>query len=142
MVKKFVEKAPYWACENLDLNAPIVEVGVAFLLEDGTTDYIEEGKVVEDTYIRVADSEYKSFYNKKGFVFKGDCIDVVKGKMKGHQGVVKSFFRYNVEGTYGKVYTDYIVFEDGSKTNILNCCVNGTKVISEYKGAIRVGGRI
>ena len=142
MVKKFVEKAPYWACENLDLNAPIVEEGMAYLLEDGSTDYIEDGKVPADTYIRVTESEYKAFYNRKGFVFRGNLVEVYKGRMKGYKGIAKSFFRYDVAGTYGKVYTDYIVFEDGSKTNILNCCINGTRLISEYYGAIRVGGRI
>lgn len=142
MEKKFVEKAPYWTCENLDLLAPIMEQGMAYLLEDGTSVYIANNEVCEDVFVKVNNTEYKAFYNGLGFVFKGDTIEVFKGKMKGYKGIAKSFFRYNVAGTYGKVYTDYIVFEDGTKTNILNCCVNGTKAISEYQGAIRVGGRL
>ena len=59
--------------------------------------------------------------NDKRFL-KGDILKITKGRKNvGYQGKVADTFRYYVQGTFKKQFTDYVVFEDGSKVNRMNC---------------------
>lgn len=54
----------------------------------------------------------------------GDIVKIVSGrKMKNEIKKVKDMFRFIVPNTYGKQYTDYLVFEDGTKVNRLHCII-------------------
>ena len=135
---KVIARAEYWECENLDLLAPIVEQGIEYLLSDNTRVHIPYGQKFECE--EANEQEKHKFYNKLGFVFEGDNVDVVKGKLKGNNKKIKGFFRYVVPNTYGKQYTDYIAFTDGTKTNIANCEINGKRALRCH--GIKIGGRI
>jgi hypothetical protein len=135
---KIIAQGDYWVCENMDTLAPIIEQGVEFLMSDNSTIRIKYGEEIE--YERANDRECHEFYNKRGFVFEGDKVDIVKGKMKGESKTISCFFKYVVPNTYGKKYTDYVVFTDDTKTNIANCEINGKRAFM-FNG-IKVGGRV
>lgn len=135
---KVIDKAEYWICENLDLLAPIIEQGIEYLMSDNTRVHIPYGQTFE--YKQANEQEKHEFYNSLGFVFEGDIVDIVKGKLKDNTKQIKGFFRYVVPNTYGKRYTDYIVFTDGTKTDIKNCEIN-SKRAKEFNG-IKIGGRL
>lgn len=137
--KKVVALGRWWVCENMDLLSPIAEEGVEILYNDGTREFLPcMPKSIEwATY-----EEKKIFGNALGTVFAGDVVDIVKGIQKGAKKTVKGSFTYIVKGTYGHADVDYLLFEDGTKTNILNCEINGKRV---YRFAdipsFSVGGR-
>lgn len=135
---KVIESAEYWECENMDFLAPIIEQGIEYLMSDNTRVHIPYGQEFECVYAN--QNEKHEFYNGLGFVFEGDKVDIVKGKMKGESKEISRFFRYVVPNTYGKQYTDYVAFTDGTKTNITNCEFNGKRAL-QFHG-IKVGGRI
>jgi hypothetical protein len=137
-MKKVVLKAEYWECENLDLLSPIIEQGIEYLMNDNTRVRVPYGQSFD--YQEATEEEKHDFYNSLGFVFEGDIVEIVKGKLKGEFKKIKGFFRYVVPNTYGKQYTDYITFTDGTKTNILNCQI--CKKIAHQFNGIKVGGRI
>ena len=147
-VKICVATGNWWACENMDLNAPITEVGTAYLFNDGTTYFANENENKLPFDCRWATEEEKVEYaHKKGYVYVGDEVVVVKGRKipKGTTKVVKNFSRYYVPNTYKKCYTDYIHFTDGTKTNIENVRVIGfenVEYLFEYSNSVfYVGGR-
>ena len=135
---KVIAKAEYWECENLDLLAPITEQGIEYLMSDNTRVHIPYGQSFD--YEEATEQEKHEFYNNLGFVFVGDDVEIVKGNLKGNTKQIKGFFRYVVPNTYGKQYTDYITFTDGTKTNIANC-EKCSKRAKQFNG-IKVGGRI
>lgn len=135
---KVIAKGEYWVCENLDLLAPIIEQGIEYLMSDNSRVHIPYGQSFN--YEEANEQEKHEFYNSLGFVFEGDIIDIVKGKLKDNTKQIKGFFRYVVPNTYGKQYTDYIAFTDGTKTNIANCEINGKRA-KQFNG-IKVGGRL
>ena len=137
-MKKVIASAEYWECSNMDLISPITEQGIEYLLSDNSRVFIPNGEHFECE--EASKEEKHEFYNGLGFVFEGDTVEIVKGKLKGEIKVIKGFFRYVVPNTYGKQYTDYISFTDGTKTNIDNCQKNGKRAF-EFKG-IKIGGRI
>lgn len=140
--KKIVTLGKWWACDNLDLLSSITEQGIAVLYTDGTTEFLEEGETPCTTE-RATETEKKALGNSLGIVYKGDNITIVKGKLKGTNKVASGFYKFIVPNTYGKVYTDYLLFEDGTKTNIKNCSISGKAVIKfEEKPFFCVGGRI
>lgn len=135
---KVIAKAEYWVCGNLDLLAPIIEQGIEYLMSDFERVFVPYGKAFE--YEEATEQEKHEFYNSLGFVFEGDKVEIVKGKLKGGTRVIKGFFRYVVPNTYGKQYTDYITFTDGTKTAIGNCEICGKRAM-QFNG-IKIGGRI
>ena len=97
--------------------------------EDGSYDrvtYIEDDvRTYDNEAIIDATEEEKETYRKYMRRFKiGDTIKIVSGrKMKNEIKKVKDMFRFTVPNTYGKQYTDYLVFEDGTKVNRLHCII-------------------
>lgn len=132
----------YWVCDNLDLLAPITETGTEILTINGDYILFKEGEKLPP-FIMASEEEKRAYLNKNGIVFTGDSVTVAKGKLKGMVKTVSGYYRYIVPNTYGKAYTDYLIFEDGTKTNILNCLINGAKcLIFRDKAEIRAGGRL
>jgi len=146
MEKIVIEYGNYWTCENHDLLAPIEEEGIEFLFNDGSRFYLKDGEHIDFEMRKATDAEYKDYYHKEGFLFKGDKVKIIKGKKIpiGTEKEIKDFHRYNVQGTYGHQYTDYVDFTDGTKTNIQNVRIPGLENIDyvfEYK-RLNVGGRL
>ena len=132
----------YWICDNLDLLAPITETGTEILTISGEHLLFKDGEKLPP-FIMASEEEKRAYLNKNGIVFMGDVVTVEKGKLKGTAKSVSGYYRYIVPNTYGKAYTDYLIFNDGAKTNIFNCSINGTKcLIFREKAEIRAGGRL
>lgn len=143
---KIIAKAPYWRCSNMDLLAPIEENGICYLLSNNEIICVESGKKALKFEYASEEERIEFARQYRHYVFAGDKVNIIKGKMKGESKVVSRHFRYVVPNTYGKNYTDYIVFEDGSKTNIWNCVHESGVQIWGYREADSVdwgiGGRI
>ena len=145
--KIVIENGNYWRCENLDNLAPITEEGVVLLLDNGTREFISENENVNlKNYRKATEEEYKHFYHKNGHIFKNDNVLIVSGRKipKGTIKKVKDFYTYNIPGTFGHAFTDYIVFDDDTKTNIQNVRVLGYEnvtYVTEFK-PINISGRI
>lgn len=128
--RKIIACGNYWICENMDLLAPICETGIRYLLSDGSVLNVQDDvesdnkKLIESLEI-ATEEEQKLFASQKyGIIFKDSKVIINRGrKMVGEIKQVKRFFRYNVNGTYGHQYTDYLVFTDNTKCNIQNCDV-------------------
>ena len=97
------------------------------LNEDGTyervTYMIDDERTYSNEAIIDATDEELEIYRKYKREFKiGDTIKIVAGrKMKGEIKEIAKMFRYVIPNTYGKRYTDYLVFTDGTKVNKLYC---------------------
>lgn len=99
------------------------------LNEDGTYDSVTY--MIDDvrTYnneaiIDATDDELESYRKYCRKFQKGDKVLINQGrKMRGQIKIVKSMFKFVVPHTYGKQYTDYLVFEDGTKVNKLHCII-------------------
>ena len=139
-MNKFIAKGHWWKCENLDTLSPIVDEGIALLLTDGTTEYYSYNETIP-AYEKATEEEIHQFANKRGFYFIGDTVYIAKGRLKGQSKRITGEFRYTVPNTYGRVYTDYLTFDDNTKTNIANCTINGRQVIKLFDG-FNVGGRL
>lgn len=132
----------YWVCDSMDLLAPITETGTEVLTISGEYLPFKDGEKLP-AFIMASEEEKKAYLNKYGIVFIGDKVEVIKGKLKGSIKTVSGFYRYIIPNTYGKAYTDYLIFDDNTKTNIFNCSINGTKcLIFRERAEIRVGGRL
>ena len=115
-MNKIIEWANVWTCDNLDWDAPINWEGYLVLFSDNTQQRVDDLEEVAQHEVATEEEKkdfYRNFYN---CTYKGDYIDIIKGKMKGQRKKVVSTFTYVVPNTYGKVTTDYFVFEDGTKT--------------------------
>ena len=142
MSKKIVSVGAYWCCDSLDLLANITEEGIALLLNDGTTIFCKNGEQ-RPRFELATESEKKAYGNALGFVYPCDLVFIEKGKLKGSFKQVVNTFDYIVPNTYGKAKTTYLVFADGTKTNILNCLINEKRVIKfDTSPRFSVGGRI
>lgn len=109
-----------WRCVNADMLAPICWEGYCVLFSDNTCEIIDKGFEIRN---RMANErEKKDFARRLGYVFEGDTVEIVKGRKLpiGEHKIVKDAYRYEVPNTYGHSYTDYLVFTDGTKTNIDN----------------------
>lgn len=151
---KIIARGSYWICANMDLLADIIEEGTEYLLDDGTRIRVPDGKENElVNSLEYATEEEKKQYAREhyNYIFRGDKVIIARGrKLKGEEKVVNGYYRFEVAGTYGKVYTDYIYFTDGTKTNLQNLDVVGVdykdnyriyqKTFSNYM--FNVGGRI
>ena len=141
-MKIVIETGNVWRCENMDLNAPIIEEFEVLLLSNGKKEVYDETQ----EYRFATDDEYKQYYHSIGNIFVGDKVVIVKGRNipKGTVKTVKSFYRYYVPGTYKHSFTDYVRFDDGTKTNLQNVRVIGFEnidYVSEYD-RICISGRI
>lgn len=141
-MNKIIAFSNYWKCSNMDTLAPIIEEGIEYLLSDSTRILVKDG--TEDPRldnIEFATKEEKMAYARTnyGIIFNGDIVTIKRGrKMVGETKKVVNGFRFYIDGTYGKKYTDYVVFEDGTKVNIDHCDVVGV----EYKPLIYRGEEI
>ena len=75
-----------------------------------------------NNFEQATDEEIKRFYQEENYIFEGDIIEIIAGKkiQIGERKKVKSFFTYTPYEAYGHHATKYVVFTDGTKTNILN----------------------
>ena len=138
-MKKIIAEGRYWVCENLDLLSPIIECGTEYLLSDNTRIQVVDGEP-SPKFEKATEQEKHEFYNSLGFAFIGDNVDIFKGKLKGNNKKIQSFFTYIVPNTFGKKCIDYIGFEDGTKTAVQNCKIGNKRCLGKFKG-ITVGGR-
>ena len=125
---KIIASGIYWVCENMDTLAPITEEGIEYLLSDGSRVYVKNGECYPGVKPEMAnDAEKRAFASQEyGSIFKGDTIVIHRGrKMVGEVKKVKGYYRYDVPGTYGKQYTEYLLFDDGTKCNLQHCDVVG-----------------
>lgn len=133
-MKKAITTGRAWTCENLDLLAPITAEFVVALFDDGTQD-VYHGEPM------ASPDEVRAYVHSTGQVYIGDTVHIVRGrKMIGETKIVKSAYRYNVPGTYGHAWCDYLTFEDGTKVAAKNCDVDGCPVRGMFSG-FYVGGR-
>ena len=95
--------------------------------EDGTYERVmymidDERTFGNEAIIDATDEELEA-YRKYRREFKiGDIVKIIDGrKMKGETKEIAKMFRFTVPNTYGKIYTDYLVFTDGTKVNKLYC---------------------
>ncbi len=152
---KIIKKSKYWICDNMDIWAPIIEEGMMYLLSDGTIQKFKNN-VTDDNIKNMpyATKEEQQAYASKtyGYIFKGDTVKINRGrKMVGEIKTVKGHYRYYVNGTYEKCYTDYLIFTDGTKVNInycdvigINCCQSKYKSYADTfnDSLIIIGGRL
>ena len=134
-MKKIIAKSAYWICANNDLLATIIEKGYIYLMSDGSkiTDKSKEFDIVKNSEW-ASEQEIKEFAQKHyHYIFKGDTVIINRGrKYKGEEKVVKGTCRFYVDGSYNKVYTDYLLFTDGTKVNINHCDVKGIQMDKEF----------
>lgn len=72
-------------------------------------------------YMPVNEDIARKYHHFLGRILVGDTVKVIKGRKLpvGTIGVVDRFWDY--KDRYGRTQTRYIVFSDGTKTNIDNC---------------------
>ena len=128
-MKKIITSGKYWICENMDNLAPIIEEGTEYLLSDGSRIKVPYDKTNNeiDNLEHADEQEKKAFASQEyGTIFNGDKVVIKRGrKMVGETKEVKGYYRYDVRGTYGKQYTEYLLFTDGTKCNLQHCDVVG-----------------
>lgn len=114
---------------TVDIDNSITFATAIQINEDGTYEsiiYMEDDvRTYDNEAIIDATEEEKETYRKYMRRFKiGDTVKIVSGrKMKNEIKKVKDMFRFTVPNTYRKQYTDYLVFEDGTKVNRLHCII-------------------
>ena len=118
---KIIDYGNVWTCENMDNLAPINWKGYKVLFSDGSIKVIDDLDEVRE-YERATEEEYKDFYRERNYLFVGDEVEIIKGRKIpiGEHKIVEDFYTYQVPGTYGHKQTEYIIFTDGSKTDIVN----------------------
>lgn len=132
-MRKIIDGCYYWVCENFDLLAPIIEEGTEYLLSDNSLIQVPYNDKTSDNYnliksLEVASEEERKKYANEHYnvIFKGDKVIIARGrKMKGEEKIVNGYYRFDVRGTYGHQYTEYLFFTDGTKVNINHCDVVG-----------------
>lgn len=148
-MEKVVSHSYYWRCIDSDYCSPIEESGLVLLFDNGTTEYIENGNEEDIIYERCDEEEVKNYLRTyRNAVFEGDKVTISKGKkMVGETKIVKYSFRYEVKNTYGHKLVDYLVFEDGTKVNLINCLNSLGKEVRQFVKNVRkydfpIGGQI
>ena len=118
---KIIDYGNVWTCENMDNLAPIDWEGYKVLFSDGSIKVIDDLEEVRE-YKRATKEEYKDFYRERNYLFVGDEVEIIKGRKIpiGKHKIVEDFYTYQVPGTYGHKQMEYIIFTDGSKTDIVN----------------------
>ena len=85
-------------------------------------DYADKSRDKDELYYKPFNEEVaKMFYHKFGKIYVGDTVEVYKGRKvpKGTIGTVNKI--YDWKDQYGRTQATYVVFNDGTKTNINNC---------------------
>lgn len=133
-----------WHCENMDTLAPIDDEGTTYLLSNNETIVIWESERKQKPNnptiqllksLRWATQEERKQFARvaRNAIFKGDKVLISRGrKMIGEVKVALNGYKYVVDGTYGRVWTNYLRFEDGTKVNIDHCDVVGIDYVSEF----------
>ncbi len=112
---------------TVDINNSISFASAVQVNEDGSYDYVtymlDDVRTWDNEAVIDATEQELENYRKYCRKFKkGDKIIINRGrKMRGETKVIKDMFRYTVNGTYGKQYTDYLVFTDNTKVNRQHC---------------------
>ena len=146
-MKKIIDYGNVWTCENMDNLSPIDWEGYKVLFSDGSIKVIDNLDEVSE-YAVASEEEVKEFYRERNYLFIGDEVEIIKGKKFpiGEHKIVKYFYTYTVPGTYGHKETDYVVFEDGTKTNIVNVknskCKEPDCLAKQFDGGYILCGRI
>ncbi len=120
-MKKIIDYGKVWTCENMDNLAPITWEGYKVLFSDGSIEVIDNLDEVSE-YERANIEEYKDFYRERNYLFIGDEVEIIRGRKLpiGEHKIVKDFYTYEVPGTYGHQKIKYVIFADGTKTDIRN----------------------
>lgn len=151
--KKFIiDIGEVWECE--DSLAPISWEGYQVLFNDGSRILVDSLSEAEN-YREATEEEAKEFYRSLNFLFVGDEVVIIKGRKipLGEHKVIKGFSKFVVPNTYGKRYTDYVHFTDGTKTNIRNVrnvkandslikSMGRPNIAIEFENGINLSGRI
>ena len=147
MKKLIIDYGKVWTCGNMDNLAPIDWEGYKVLFNDGSIKVIDDLDEVCE-YERANIEEYKDFYRQRNFIFIGDEVEIIKGRKLpiGAHKTVDKFFIYDVAGTYGHKQTKYVVFTDGTKTDIKNIrnikCINNVEYPKEFTSGYNLSGRL
>lgn len=145
-MKKIIDYGRVWTCENMDLLAPIDWEGYRVLFSDGTSKLIDDLDELKE-YPRASKEEVFDFYESRNFIYIGSEVEIIKGRKIpiGEHKIVKDFYTYEVPGTYGHQKTKYIIFTDGTKTdiyNVKNIKNNSKELPKEFKGGYNLSGRL
>lgn len=92
--------------------------------------YLNSGK--KYTLKKASEEECKEYLRRKGYVFVGDEVEVIKGRTLpiGSKHTIRKYYEYDIPGTYGHQKVCYLYFTDGTKINIYN--VKHSSSQSEY----------
>lgn len=142
-MRKIIASGKCWSCANMDNLAPITAEGTEYLLSDDKRIIIWDDDFSDDNKLKIeliksldrATLDEKQNYarRKRNMIFKGDTVIIKRGrKMVGETKVVKGYSRFDVEGTYGHAYTEYLLFTDGTKVNINHCDVVGIEYEHDF----------
>lgn len=133
----------------MDTLAPITREGYQYLFDDNSTKIVWDDERTNEQYEMATEEEKHLFYNRMGYLFKGDKVKIVKGrKMVGETKTINGFWKYVVPGTYGKIYTEYVYFTDGTKVNqdyvrVVDCDYfdEDVHIFSKFQ-ILSIGGRL
>ena len=145
-MKKIIDYGRVWTCENMDNLAPIDWEGYKVLFSDGSIEVIDDLDEVSE-YERANIEEYKDFYRERNYLFIGDEVEVIKGRKLpiGEHKIIKDFFIFEVKGTYGHKQTEYVIFTDGTKTDIRNVksvkCKQSDERTKKFTNGYNLSGR-
>lgn len=146
-MKKIIDYGRVWTCENMDNLAPINWEGYKVLFSDGPIEVIDDLNEVSE-YEKANIEEYKDFYRERNYLFIGDEVEIIRGKkipIDEHK-VVEDFYIYSVPGTYGHKQTEYVIFADGTKTDIINVrnvkCKQPNERAKKFTNGYNLSGRL
>lgn len=137
---KIIDYGNVWTCENMDNLAPINWEGYKVLFSDGSTKVIDDLDEVSE-YAVASEEEVKDFYRERNYLFIGDEVEIIRGRKIpiGEHKIVKGFYTYKVSGTYGHRQTEYVIFTDGTKTDIINVRNVKCKYLDEWTKEFTTG---
>lgn len=131
----------------MDNLAPIDWEGYKVLFSDGSIKVVDDLDEVKE-YARASVEEYKDFYRERNYLFVGDEVEIIKGRKIpiGEHKIVENFYTYQVQGTYGHNQTKYVIFSDGTKTDIINVknvkCKYLDEQAKQFTSGYHLSGRI
>ena len=140
--------------ESEDSLAPIYWEGYSVLFNDGSQLIIDSLSEIAN-YRKATEEEVKEFYRSLNFLFKGDEVVIIKGRKipVGEHKVIRGFSQFLVPNTYGRRYTNYVHFTDGTKTDIHNVknvktndslikSMNRPNIAIKFENGINLSGNI
>lgn len=144
---KIIDYGKVWTCKNMNNLAPINWKGYKVLFSDGKIKVINSLDEVSE-YERATIEEYKDFYRERNYLFIGDEVEIIKGKKIpiGEHKIVEDFYTYQVPETCGHKQTEYVIFADGTKTDIMNVrnlkCNQPDGCAKKFNKGYNLSGRI